>query len=107
MTIKTCYFVPKQSIIDIKVGIEYMAEEGPTCAQFISDKFGVTLNQAGNYLRDLVKDGTLEKVKGKVRFGNGLHQMYQISTEEKPTQRTMEMVVIKRDPLVAALFGPA
>lgn len=102
------YYFESNSISEIKAGIEIMAESNTTVyAQIISDKFGITMNKAGNYLRDLVRDGTLEKVKGRVMLGARSHQMYKLADEYAPSQRVMEMIVVRRDPLVEALFGPA
>ena len=93
--------------IKIKIEIELMAEKGQTCAKFVSNMYGINLNKAGNYLRELVRDGVLEKVPGKIKLGETFHQFYRISTDEGSEQRALTVVDVRRDHLVEAFFGPA
>lgn len=95
-----------RTVDDIKAEIEQMAETGKTCAAYIAAKFNIPVNRAGNYLRDLVREGTLQKAD-KQKFSDGWRQMYELASEEQPEQRQITFVEVKRDWLVEAFFGPA
>lgn len=93
-----------RTVDDIKAEIEQMAETGRTCAAFVAAQFNIPVNRAGNYLRDLVREGTLQKAD-KQKFSDGWRQMYELASEDQPEQRTLTFVEVKRDYLVQAFFG--
>ena len=84
--------------------IEEYLEKGESCASFMHDYIDIPMDRIQRLLAKMARYGILEKTK-KVRIGETAHLFYKISTDT-PKQVSMIMEPARRDPLVAALFGP-
>ncbi len=87
------------------IEIEEMAEQGSTCVKLISEKLGVSEQQANAFVAKLVKSGALVKCKDKMRIGGEPRTMYQIAGAEPWQAKLIHESPPARDWLVAAFFG--
>lgn len=93
---------------DLSAHIEEILERGPSCASFISDEIGADFERTEKLLSSLKREKVIEKDTPRFVAGERV-QFFRIA---QPQQIQKSIMIdgdpaVKRDPLVAALFGEA
>ena len=90
--------------LDYIIEIEEILEKGPCYALLISNELGITSNKAGDLMRSMVRQGILEK-REKIFTGGAWHKLYAIASPKTHQTTLINIDPVRRDPLIAALFG--
>lgn len=92
----------KPEVFDREVGIEMLAELGPVTSRIVADELGCNQQTALDSLKRMVGKGILER-GDRVLIVNSWTDTF-IIAGSRPKQASM-FANVKRDKLVAALFG--
>jgi len=98
--------IVKKSKLEMMAEIEEIIErDGETCAQFVSNELGVTLKEAMSLIRGLL---TAEGIfKGEERTVGCERRQFYTNVRPRNVQGSLLQEPVRRDPLVAFLFGEA
>lgn len=85
--------------------IEEMAESQDLCTKIVSEKLGITVNMAQEYLTKLVKSGALVKTKEGMRILGVPYHKYELAGNVPKQVKLIDDGIVARDWLQVAFWG--